>query len=150
MHLLGYDHLNKEDEVKMFGRQKEILDSLVLRGNPMEEFLKSFRYAFEGILHAIKTERNFKFHLIAAVIVISLGLFTGFTLTEWFVVLILIGGMLALELLNSAIERIVDLMTSNDYPLAKQAKDLAAGAVYLCDYECYYWSIHFYSKMDYY
>lgn len=95
----------------------------------MRKFLKSFSFAFEGIIHAFKTERNFKFHLIAAVIVISTGIITGLTLTEWFIVLILIGGMLALELLNSAVERIIDLVTSDRLPLAKQAKDLAAGAV---------------------
>ena len=95
----------------------------------MKKFFKSFSYAFEGILHAIKTERNFKFHLIAAVIVISSGLVTGLELVEWYVILILIGGMLSLELLNSAIERTVNLITLKRLPLAKQAKDLAAGAV---------------------
>lgn len=95
----------------------------------MKNFFKSFRYAFEGILHATKTERNFKFHLIAAAIVISSGFVTGLELVEWYVILILIGGMLALELLNSAIERTVNLITVKRLPLAKQAKDLAAGAV---------------------
>ena len=48
---------------------------------------------------------------------------------EWFIVLILIGGMLSLELVNAAIERVVDLTTTEWHPLAKQAKDLSAGAV---------------------
>ena len=95
----------------------------------MLKFIKSFRYAFEGILHAIKTERNFKLHLIAAFIVIFSGLVTGLELVEWYVIFILIGGMLALELLNSAIERVVNLVTLERLPLAKQSKDLAAGAV---------------------
>lgn len=95
----------------------------------MQKFIKSFHYAFEGILHAIKTERNFKIHLIAAVIVIFSGLVTGLEIVEWYVIMILIGGMLALELLNSAIERAINLVTLERFPLAKQAKDLAAGAV---------------------
>lgn len=95
----------------------------------MKNFIKSFRYAFEGIFHAVKTERNFKFHLIAAVIVISSGLCSDLSFTEWVIILVLIGGVLALELLNSAIERVVNLVTMERLPLAKQAKDLAAGAV---------------------
>ncbi|WP_172369284.1 diacylglycerol kinase family protein [Sporosarcina jiandibaonis] len=95
----------------------------------MQKFIKSFGYAFEGILHAVKTERNFKFHVAAAVIVISSGLLTGLAYTEWYVILVLIGGVLALELLNSAIERVVNLVTMERLLLAKQAKDLAAGAV---------------------
>jgi undecaprenol kinase len=99
------------------------------RDNSMQNFIKSFRYAFEGIIHAVKTERNFKFHLIAAVIVITTGLLSDLTYTEWFIILVLIGGVLSLELLNSAIERVVNLVTMERMPLAKQAKDLAAGAV---------------------
>jgi undecaprenol kinase len=99
------------------------------RDSRMQNFMKSFRYAFEGIIHAVKTERNFKFHLIAAVIVITTGLLSDLTYTEWFIVLVLIGGVLSLELLNSAIERVVNLVTMERMPLAKQAKDLAAGAV---------------------
>ena len=95
----------------------------------MRKFLKSFGFAFEGILHGLRTERHIKFHFYAAVFVILAGFLTGLTGTEWFIVLILIGGMLALELINSAVERIVDLITSEQHPLAKQAKDLAAGAV---------------------
>ncbi|QUW22220.1 diacylglycerol kinase family protein [Sporosarcina sp. Marseille-Q4063] len=99
------------------------------RDSHMQNFIKAFRYAFEGILHAVKTERNFKFHLIAAGIVILSGLLTGLADFEWYIILVLIGGVLSLELLNSAIERVVNLVTMERLPLAKQAKDLAAGAV---------------------
>jgi undecaprenol kinase len=51
------------------------------------------------------------------------------TKTEWLFILVAIGGMFALELVNTAIERLVDLVTAEYHPLAKQAKDLAAGAV---------------------
>ena len=95
----------------------------------MKRFFKAFGFAFEGIVHAFKTERNFKFHVLAAIIVIVSGLLTGLKLQEWCIIFILIGGMLALELLNSAVERVIDLTTSERIPLAKQAKDLAAAAV---------------------
>jgi undecaprenol kinase len=83
----------------------------------------------EGIVHCTRHERNFRIHLLAAIIVIIASIWTGLSQMEWFIVLILIGGMFALEIVNSAIERVVDLVTSEHLPLAKQAKDLAAGAV---------------------
>ncbi len=68
-------------------------------------------------------------HMLAAVIVVLAGVLTGLGRMEWMLVIVLIGGMLALELVNSALERTVDLVTEERHPLAKQAKDMAAGAV---------------------
>lgn len=95
----------------------------------MKRFFKAFQFAWEGIVHGFHRERNFKFHLCAMVLVIVAGVWTGLTTVEWSIVLILIGGMLALELVNSAVERVVDLVTTERHALAKQAKDLVAGAV---------------------
>ncbi|WP_438311000.1 diacylglycerol kinase family protein [Sporosarcina sp. FA9] len=95
----------------------------------MRKFFKAFKYAWDGILFGLRVERNLKFHFLAGLIVVIAGFLTGLTLIEWFVILILIGGMLSLELVNSAIERVVNLVTTEIHPLAKQAKDLAAGAV---------------------
>lgn len=95
----------------------------------MRTFFKAFKYAWDGVLFGAKIERNFKFHLLAGLLVVIAGFLTGLSLLEWFVVLILIAGMLSLELMNSAIERVVNLVTTEIHPLAKQAKDLAAGAV---------------------
>lgn len=95
----------------------------------MRKFFKAFVYAGNGIIHGIITERNVKFHVLATIITFGAGWITGLSQVEWFVVLILIGGMLALELMNSAVERVVDLVTQEHHPLAKQAKDLASGAV---------------------
>lgn len=95
----------------------------------MRNFFKAFVYAWNGIVHGVKAERNLKIHVLAAIVVIVLGVVTELTPIEWFVVLVLIGGMLALEMMNAAIERAVDLVTSERRPLARQAKDLAAGAV---------------------
>lgn len=92
-------------------------------------FFRSFRFAAEGIKTALKHEQNIRFHILAAVVVVAAGLLTGLSLLEWLVVIVLIGGMMALEMVNSAIERVVDLATSELHPLAKQAKDMAAGAV---------------------
>ncbi|WP_318615065.1 diacylglycerol kinase family protein [Sporosarcina sp. YIM B06819] len=95
----------------------------------MRKFFKAFNYAWSGILYGVKAERNVKFHLLATVVVMLAGLITGLSVLEWCIVLLLIGGMLALEMMNAAIERVVDLVTTESHPLAKYAKDLAAGAV---------------------
>lgn len=92
---------------------------------------KSFSYAISGILDCIKLERNLRIHLCAAVLVIGFAIFFSITKVEWLIILLLIGGMAALELVNSAVERVVDLVTKDYHPLAKQAKDMAAGAVFV-------------------
>lgn len=90
---------------------------------------KSFRFACQGILHAVKNERNLKIHICISGVVLFLGLWLSLSLVEWLFILFAIGGMITFELLNTAIERIVDLVTKEYHPLAKQAKDVAAGAV---------------------
>lgn len=95
----------------------------------VSRFLRSFKYATEGILEALKREQNIRFHFRAAVVVMIASAWTGLSLTEWMIVIFLIGGMISAELFNSAIERTVDLSTAELHPLAKQAKDMAAGAV---------------------
>lgn len=94
----------------------------------MRKYLRSFGYAFEGIIAASK-EQNMKSHVLSAIIVILAGYFTGLSRIEWYIVLLLIALMLALEMINTAIERVVDLASPDIHPLAKQAKDIAAGAV---------------------
>ncbi|WP_038703686.1 diacylglycerol kinase family protein [Planococcus sp. PAMC 21323] len=92
-------------------------------------FFRSFLFAAQGIGTALKREQNIRFHLLAAIIVVIAGWLTVLSYTEWLVVILLIAGMIALEMVNSAIERVVDLATAELHPLAKQAKDMAAGAV---------------------
>lgn len=89
----------------------------------------SFGYAFQGIFHTILTERNMKIHCTAAVLVVIFGIFLHISREEWFVCLILFGLVMSLELVNTAVEATVDLATSELHPLAKKAKDAAAGAV---------------------
>lgn len=90
---------------------------------------KSFVFAFQGIFESMKTERNLQIHFTVAVIVVFFGFFFKLSTVEWLFVLLAIAGILTLELLNTAVERVVDLATDQVHPLAKQAKDFAAGAV---------------------
>lgn len=90
---------------------------------------KSFGYAFEGIFAGIRKERNMKIHCTAAVLVVCAGLVFQISLVKWCLCLILFGLVMALELVNTAVEAVVDLVTDEYKPLAKLAKDTAAGAV---------------------
>ena len=94
----------------------------------IRKFIKSFDYAIQGIITAMR-EQNFRFHLLSAVIVIIAGLFTGLSILEWIVIILVIALVIGAEMLNTAIERVVDLVSPDYHPLAKQAKDIAAASV---------------------
>ncbi len=94
----------------------------------MNQFLKSFIYAFNGIALSLK-QRNMKIHICCAILVISGGFVFKITQTEWFAILICIGVVLSLEMVNTAIEHLVDLVEPNHNPKAGAIKDIAAGAV---------------------
>jgi diacylglycerol kinase len=94
-------------------------------------FLKSFGHAFEGIKAVWSSEQNFRIHTGAAAAAISLGIIFSISPFEWMVIILLISGMMALETMNTAVEKAVDLFTREFHPLAKMAKDAAAGAVLL-------------------
>ncbi len=95
----------------------------------IHKFFKSFSYALQGIFHALSQERNLKIHFVSGFLVILSGLWLQLRAIEWLFVFLAIGGMISLELVNTAVERLVDLVTKENHPLAKQAKDTAAGAV---------------------
>ncbi len=92
--------------------------------------LKSFSYAIMGIRTAVIQERNLRIHFTVSIIVIGSSFLFSLSRTEWLFVFLAIGGVISLEMVNSALERIVDLVTEDFHPLAKQAKDMAAGAVF--------------------
>jgi diacylglycerol kinase (ATP) len=92
-------------------------------------FWRSFNHAFEGIIYAARTERNMRIHLIAAVLVLIATMWLRLERAYVAIVVILVAVVLAMELMNTAIEAVVDLMTVAHHPLAKIAKDAAAGAV---------------------
>ncbi|MDO8429252.1 MAG: diacylglycerol kinase family protein [Candidatus Daviesbacteria bacterium] len=91
--------------------------------------LKSFKFALEGILAAVKTERNFRLGIVEAIVIIILGIVFNITRIEWVIIILLTGLVLTAELTNSALEIIVDSFTDKYHPGAKRAKDIAAGAV---------------------
>ena len=90
---------------------------------------KSFVHAFEGIAETIRSERNIKIHFGMALLVVIGGIILKISTAEWFTCLILFGLVISLEMVNTAVESAVDLVTEERRPLAKKAKDAAAGAV---------------------
>lgn len=95
----------------------------------MENLVKSFSYAFSGIFYAVRNERNLRIHLSATVLVSEFAGLYGLSRTGYALLLILCGAVIAAELVNTAIEAVVDMDSPEYSPLAKIAKDVAAGAV---------------------
>ncbi|KUK34477.1 MAG: Diacylglycerol kinase [Caldanaerobacter subterraneus] len=91
--------------------------------------IDSFNYAIEGILHAFKTQRNMKVHFAIAILVLFFCLFFDLSRVEFVVILFTISLVLISEMINTAIETTIDMMVKNYNPLAKVAKNVAAGAV---------------------
>ena len=89
----------------------------------------SFKYAIEGIVTALKAEQNIKIHVIIMILVIIFGIMLKINKTEWIICIVLFGFVISLELINTAIENTVDLITIEKNPKAKIAKDVSAGAV---------------------
>ncbi|WP_044267899.1 diacylglycerol kinase family protein [Bacteroides timonensis] len=94
--------------------------------------IHSFGYAWKGIQQCVGKEQNLSFHLITTAVVIAIGFFFGITRTEWIVIILCIGVVIAAELFNTAIEKLVDLVSPERHPIAGQVKDIAAGAVLVC------------------
>lgn len=91
--------------------------------------IDSFNYAVSGIILSIKTEKNMLIHYIIAVSVLGLSLFFNFTRVEFLILLFAISLVLTLEMINTAIEKTVDMITKEYHPYARIAKDISAGAV---------------------
>lgn len=95
----------------------------------MKEFIRSFVYALQGIWAGIRGQRNLKFQLAVAVVVVGAGFYLSITVFEWCIILFCIALVIGLELVNTALENLVDLVTLERNPLAGKIKDIAAGAV---------------------
>lgn len=115
--------------VERFFTHKESLRFRHLQPNEHNRLLFSFAYAFEGVLSGLRSERNMVIHFSAMATVIVFGSLLGLSATEWMICIILFGVVLMAELMNTAIETIVDILCPEYDPRAKVAKDTAAGAV---------------------
>ncbi len=89
----------------------------------------SFRYAFEGIVHVLKTQPNARIHAAISIAVVLAGLWLGLDRVEWAILVVTMAVVWVAEFVNTAVEAAVDLATEEHHPLAKTAKDAAAGGV---------------------
>lgn len=97
--------------------------------NKIRRFFKSFKYAFKGVTSSILYERNMRIHMCAAFYVLIFMQFYDLSASEKAIIFLTIGSVISLEIINTAIEAVVDLCSPDYHPLAKKAKDLSAGAV---------------------
>ena len=95
------------------------------------KFIASFVYAFRGLWYALRTQRNAKVHVTIAILAIVMGLALRISAVEFAMVFVAITGVFMAELFNTVFELCVDLASPEYHPLAKVAKDMAAGGVLL-------------------
>ncbi|MGW8957097.1 diacylglycerol kinase family protein [Paenibacillus sp. NPDC055715] len=91
----------------------------------------TFRYAAEGMLYALRTQINMRIHVVMAFLVIAAGLSLRISRLDWLFIFMAIAMVIVAELINTAVEAAIDLISPDIHPLAKAAKDTAAGAVLL-------------------
>jgi diacylglycerol kinase (ATP) len=91
--------------------------------------IESFNFAFEGIIHVLRTQRNMRIHFGVAIVVLIAGLAVDVSRLELIALLLAIAFVLIAEMLNTALEAAIDVATTSFDPMAKLAKDIAAGAV---------------------
>jgi diacylglycerol kinase len=111
------------------GFLKNIPAQSVISHPVMRRFIKSLSYALAGIKVAVGEQRNIQIHLTILLLVIATGLLLDINLNEWLAVILAAAIVISTEMINTAIEKTVDLASPEIHPLAKQAKDIAAGAV---------------------
>ena len=98
----------------------------------MNKRLKSFVYAGRGIRAVFASEANMKIHLTIMLLVVIFGFVFQLSAMEWIACVLCFGLVAGMEMINTAIESVVDLVSPEKHPLAAKAKDIAAGAVLVC------------------
>src|SRR5438552_1234999 len=100
-----------------------------MSSRPRPSIIQSFNYAIEGVVHVLRTQRNMRVHFAVAVAVLAIAAAVGVTKLELIALLLAIAFVLIAEMINTAIEGAIDAATTSFDPMAKLAKDIAAGAV---------------------
>ncbi len=90
---------------------------------------RSFKFAFEGIFHALLHEPNFRVHIVATIAIICLGYLFQISNVEWAIIAIISAMVLTAEMMNTVVEQVIDHLFKEQHPVAKITKDLAAGYV---------------------
>lgn len=97
--------------------------------NPFRTHRVSFKHALDGFVYAVRTQPNFRFHLLATLIVVLFGLYFSISPIEWLFLIFTVNMVLVAEMVNTSIESMVDLITLEERADAKTAKDVSAATV---------------------
>jgi len=92
-------------------------------------FLRSLNQAWRGMIYTVRTQKHMQFHVVAGISVLLFAWWSRVSRFEWLILILAIGSVIGAEVMNSAIETVVDMAQPNYHPLAGMAKDVAAGAV---------------------
>src|ERR687893_2998359 len=114
----------------MFGRGSRDAkrgEKLVRPAKGQQGVALSFNHAYRGLIYAVRTQRNMRFHVVASAVVLVLSLLVGVSKLELAILVLVIMAVFVTEMLNTALEFAVDLVTREYRPLAKLAKDVSAG-----------------------
>jgi diacylglycerol kinase len=106
-----------------------MLVRVIPSSNRRHGIVKSFGFAFAGLWFLLRTQRNARIHVVVGAIACALAAWLGISRVEWAVLVFTIALVIILEGLNTAVEAAIDLASPDIHPLAKAAKDLAAGMV---------------------
>lgn len=134
-HLMGYDHMVEEDKKVMRKKEEVVLNKLGIsreedkKAPKNKNFIDAWKNAINGIIYATTTQGNIKKQLLIAVFVVIISLFFDLTKAEFLIFMFTIILIIFAEMVNTAIETVVDLYTDLYHPKAKIAKDVAAGGV---------------------
>lgn len=99
------------------------------RDKGIKRTINSFKYAFNGLIDTYRTEQSVWIYIPVSLIVILAGFLLKISTFEWLIIILILGIILSLELINTALEAVVDLATEKYHPLAKKAKDTVSAAV---------------------
>lgn len=103
----------------------------IVKPRGIKRFINSFKYSIEGLIYAYRNEQSLFIHVCMTILVVTLGLLLGLERYEWLFLFIIIGIILAAELMNTAIEATIDLVCKTFNINAKIAKDTAAASVFI-------------------
>ena len=109
--------------------------SIIKSHHPVKH-LKSFKYAFSGIWHALLNEANFRVQMFFTLIVVILGFYFNISVSEWSVLILASASLLSAEVINTSIENFIDFIFPERSPVVKIIKDLSAGYVLINAIAC--------------
>ena len=122
------DKKSLKERFKLFNRHRYEWDVKKERERD-RRIIDSFNFAIEGLTAAIRNEKHMKVHIIASIIIVILAIVTNASKVEILIISLSVSFVIITELMNTSVEALVDMVSPERHPLAKLAKDVAAGAV---------------------